>query len=200
MNRLVALMAACPITLFADPAPFGLEIGVAASAEAHERADIRLRGRNRYGHEHYAIEPSTPGVPGLKEATAIFDRNGTLVAVLTVYARDRFESLYDGLREKYDLVAEEMPSEGTRSARFVDGNTTIDLEAMHLGFTLSLHYWDTDVLRQVEADLGNRQSAGEARRLDRLWPAHDGPTNRGVQTKTRKTAEIGRSAARSGTE
>ena len=66
MKRLVALMAALPMTSFADPAPFGLEIGVATAAQARERADIRLRGRNQYGHEHYAIEPSTPGVPGLK--------------------------------------------------------------------------------------------------------------------------------------
>ena len=168
MNRVVALLIAFPITSFADPAPFGLEIGVATAAEARGRADIRLRGRNQYGHEHYAIEPPAPGVPGLKEAAALFDGNGTLVAVLTVYARDRFEFLYEGLREKYDLVAEEMPSVGTRSARFVDGNTTIDLEAMHLGFTLSLHYWDTDVLRQVEADFGNRQSAGEVRQLNQL--------------------------------
>ena len=104
-----------------------------------------------------------------------------------MYARDRFEFLYDRLREKYDLVVEEMPSTGTRRARFVDGNTTIDLEAMHLGFTLSLHYWDTDLLRQVETDFGNRQSAAAGRQQDLLQGQHHGPTGRsGVSIENAK--------------
>ena len=164
----IAAMALLPLVSLADPAPFGLEMGVATVDDARERSRLDHVGLNRYGHQHYRLNPSDLDMAGLKEASAFFDEEGRLAVVLTVYDKARFDFLYDGLRSRYHTVSEEIPFVGNKSARFEDGNTTIDLDAPHLSFTLSLHYWNSDLLRRVEGNFEAERAQQEARELDQL--------------------------------
>lgn len=167
MKRFVA-MALLPLVSLADPAPFGLEMGVATVDDARDRSRLEHIGLSRYGHRHYRLNTADLHMEGLTEASAFFDEEGRLAAVLTVHGKARFDFLYNGLRARYRTVSEDIPFVGNKSARFEDGNTTIDLDAPHPSFTLSPHCWNSGLQRRVEGNLETERARQEARELEQL--------------------------------
>ena len=119
------------------------------------------RRPNRYGYQHYRLNLSDLDMEGYTEASVFYDEQGWLAAVLTVHDRARFDLTYNGLRARYRTVSEDIPFVGNKSARFEDGDTTIDLDAPRLSFALSLHKCNLDLLR-VE---GNRTLDAPSRGL-----------------------------------
>jgi hypothetical protein len=94
------------VVVFADPAPFGLQIGKATVSTLKAKYSVQYKGMNKYSQgEMYEIEASSLSFDGLESATAVFGASGTLQAVCTL-PKDKFQYLYGSLKKKYKLLTE----------------------------------------------------------------------------------------------
>jgi len=138
---LMAAVLFLSMPAIADPSPFGLEIGKATVADMKARYGAEFTGINKYsGGEMYGLDVSEIDFDGLQSATVIFGEDGKLVAVLATLPKDKFRYLFDGLSKKYRLVSKNIPFVGNSSAKFVDGDTEITLDAPHLSFEMEMSY------------------------------------------------------------
>ena len=158
-----------PMVALADPAPFGLEIGKATISEVKQKHGMQRTGINKYSKgEMYDLEVSRIGLDGLRTATVIFNQNGKLLAVLTTLRKAKFDDLFNGLSNKYTLISKRIPFVGSKSARFVDGDTEITLSAPHLGFKMQMNYINMEFQKQVEAQSDEEQQRKKSREMDQL--------------------------------
>ena len=166
---LLPLVVLLPVVSSANPAPFGLQIGAATIDDVRQNYSAMRTGINRYsGGEMYELEVSRIAMEGLREATVIFSRDGTLLAVLTTLDKSRFDFLFAGLRSKYQLVSQDIPFVGSKRATFMDGNTVIELDAPHLSFQMTMNYIDEDLLRLFEYESTAERERQEASEIDQL--------------------------------
>lgn len=144
------LLLALPMVATADPAPFGLEIGKATIKDVKAKYSAQKTGISKYsGGEMYDI--SGINFDGLQKATVIFSREGKLLAVLTTMPKSKFDSLLSSLSNKYQLVSKQIPFVGNKSAKLVDGNTEITLDAPHLSFQMEMNYINKDLWKAYKA-------------------------------------------------
>ena len=144
------LLMALPMVATADPAPFGLEIGKATIKDVKAKYSAQKTGISKYsGGEMYDI--SGINFDGLQKATVIFSREGKLLAVLTTMPKSKFDSLLSALSNKYQLVSKQIPFVGNKSAKLVDGNTEITLNAPHLSFQMEMNYINKDFWKAYKA-------------------------------------------------
>jgi hypothetical protein len=142
----------------ADPAPFGLALGQATTAEIQQRYALTPEGINRYsGGEMFSLDPRALDFDGLESATLVMSEDGVLLALLTRLPKHRFSQLFDMLADKYQLVGSERPFVGNQYAKFIDGDTEIILDAPHLSFSMEMNY----IRRSLRAAV-DRQRAQEA--------------------------------------
>ncbi len=151
MTKIVfAALLALPMVAVADPTPFGLEIGKATIKDVKAKYSAQKTGINKYsGGEMYDI--SGINFDGLQKATVIFSREGKLLAVLTTLPKSKFDGLLSALSNKYKLVSKQIPFVGNKSAKLVDGNTEITLDAPHLSFQMEMNYINKDLWKAYKS-------------------------------------------------
>tara|TARA_B100000700_G_scaffold331794_1_gene468847 strand:- start:12480 stop:12995 length:516 start_codon:yes stop_codon:yes gene_type:complete len=143
----------------ADPTVFGLTISKTKVEELKNKYSVTYTGQNKYsGGDMYEIATGQIGFDGLNSLTAIFSKEGVLIAVLTGFPKSKFDYLKSSLSNKYQLVSQKIPFVGNKSAKYKDGNTEIELNAPHMSFEMTMNYIHTDLLRAF-----NNQSASEER-------------------------------------
>jgi len=157
MNKiLIAFLLALPMFSVADPAPFGLEIGKATIKDVKEKYHAQKTGVNKYsGGEMYDL--SGIDFDGLQKSTAIFSKDGKLLALLTTLPKNKFDYLLDGLSNKYQIVSIKTPFVGDKYAKLVDGNTEITLDAPHLSFKMEMNYINKDLWNSYTAQSKQEQ-------------------------------------------
>ena len=142
----IATFMTLPMMAIADPAPFGLEIGKASIKDVKAKYGAQKTGINKYsGGEMYDLEVSRIKFDGLQKASVIFSREGKLLAVLTTLPKHKFDYVLNGLSNKYQLVSKKIPFVGNKSAKLIDGNTEITLDAPHMGFKMDMNYINKDL-------------------------------------------------------
>ena len=156
MKTMTSLFAAAALTLssmsvWADPAPFGLELGKATIADMEKKYTANYTGINKYSSgKMYTLEPSELGVAGISSATVIFDKDLKLVAVLTNLSKNRFDELYRSLSGKYKVKSKEIPFVGNKKVVMKDGKTEVTLDAPHMSFNMELNYVNTDFYKAYQ--------------------------------------------------
>lgn len=155
--------------VWADPAPFGLEIGKTTIKDLKERYTVTDSGENKYsGGKMYSIKPSQIDFEGLQNVSTIFSNDGKLLAVLTTLPKSKFDYLYDSLGKKYKLTAKEIPFVGNKSASYVDGNTEITIDAPHLSFDMSMNYISLDLLKAAKTQATQEENNKKRRENSQL--------------------------------
>lgn len=147
-----------PMVASADPAPFGLEIGKATIKDVKAQYGVKNAGVNKYsGGEMYDLDVSKIDFEGLKKATVIFSQDGKLLAVLTTLPKNKFDYLLNGLGNKYQVVSKQIPHVGNKSAKLVNGNTEILLDAPHMSFEMEMNYINKDLWKSYKVQSNNEQ-------------------------------------------
>ena len=146
---LIGAFLAIPLGVNADPVPFGLEIGKATIKEVASKYSVQKTGINKYsGGEMYEL--SGVKFDGLQNVTAIFSKDGKLLALLATLPQNKFDYLFNSLSDKYQLVSKNIPFVGDKSVKMVDGNTEITLEAPHMSFQMQMNYINKDLLKSYK--------------------------------------------------
>jgi hypothetical protein len=101
------------------------------------------------------------GVDGLKGITFIFDKREVLQGTLMTLSKN-FQPTFDSLRKKYRVVDKRIPFVGDAYAKFVQGATTIILNAPHLSFEMTLEYVSEPLLKTYN-DQASRERQRHAR-------------------------------------
>ena len=125
--------------LYANPSPFGLEIGKATLKEVQAKYKIKKVGINAYsGGEMYDVA----GIKfdELRKTRIIFSKDGKLLAIICIFPNNKFSDLLDDLKEKYHLVTKKIPFMGDKHVEFVDDDTSIVLNAPHMTFLMAMQY------------------------------------------------------------
>lgn len=156
MKTMTSLFAAAvfsfnSINAWADPAPFGLELGSATIADMKKQYSATYKGVNKYSSgKMYSLKPSELGVSGIESATVIFDKNLKLVAVLTSLPKNRFDELNRSLSSKYKVKSKVIPFVGNKKVVMRDGHTEVTLDAPHMSFNMELNYINTDFYKAYQ--------------------------------------------------
>lgn len=154
---------------YANPAPFGLEIGKTTPDMLQKEYRAEQIGINQYSSgPMYSVSPSEVGFEGLKELTLIFSRDHRLHGVLATLPKNRFDRLYEMLRGKYQLVSKDIPFVGSKSVEFRDGQTEVRLNAPHMSFEMTMHYLHEDLLASFERQRTKEQQAKRQRESGQL--------------------------------
>lgn len=143
---------ASSITVWANPAPFGLEIGTTSIKELKAKYSVTQTGINKYsGGEMFKLNPSQLNFDGLKEATVIFDSNKKVTGILITLPKHRFDAVRKSLSSKYRVTKQQIPFVGNKSVTYSNNETEITLEAPHLSFDMSLNYISNTFLKKFNA-------------------------------------------------
>ncbi|AVP96509.1 hypothetical protein C7S18_04540 [Ahniella affigens] len=149
---------------FADPAPFGLELGKATLTDAKAKYRLKELGINKYSNgPMHQVQPGQISFEGLRNVTLIFDSNQILSGVLTTFPKGRFNDLNDGLAQKYRLVSKSTPFVGDSEAKYVNGQTEISISAPHMSFELNMIYLRQELLSAFDAQSSAEQQAKKNR-------------------------------------
>jgi len=164
---LIATLLSLPMLAMADPSPFGLEIGKATIKDVKAKYSAQKTGINKYsGGEMYDI--SGVDFDGLQKATVIFSREGKLLAVLSTLPKSKFDYLLSGLSNKYKLVSKKIPFVGNKSAKLIDVNTEITLDAPHLSFQMEMNYINKDLWKSYKNQSNNDKQKKQNREQSQL--------------------------------
>lgn len=165
---LAALLLTTTLT-YADPSPFGLEIGKSTVSTMKDKYSSKLLGISKLSlGDVYDLDPSELGIDGMQSARVVYDKNGKLSAVFTTFAKEKFQYLFGQMNNKYKVVSSNIPFVGDMSAKFINGNTEIQLNAPHMSFDMELNYIDKNLLKAAKQKTANdvqRKSKQEASQL-----------------------------------
>lgn len=164
---LVAFLFSSPA--IADPTIFDMEPGKTTESELSNMYNATPTGINKYSDgSMYAIPTSAINFEGLRNVTAIFDTDNTLVAVLTEFHKNKFNYLYETLNKKYQRISQTIPHVGNKKAEYRDGGTIITLDAPHMSFQMSMSYARAgfiDKFKQKNAAEKRQKQQSEASKL-----------------------------------
>lgn len=171
MNSAAFLRTICTTLIFwgctsafsASPTKvLGVEIGVAKLDQIQQdlvkKTKVENVGINKYsGGAMLKTDGSAQSIEGLTEVLYVFDENGKLAAVLMDMDKTRFNTVYQFLSSKYKVASQQRPFVGNQFARFSAGDTTIEMDAPHMGFNMVVRYVRNDLQQKY-----NAQSSAEA--------------------------------------
>ncbi|MCK9454736.1 tetratricopeptide repeat protein [Sulfurimonas sp.] len=148
-------------TVSVNPAPFGLKIDEATYSESIKKYPLyEDAGINKYSNgKMIFIKVDQLHFDGLKEAKLIFSQSEKLQGVLLTLPKEKFDDLYSSLSHKYTLVDKNIPFVGDKYAKFVEGNTIIELKALHIGFQTTLQYIDKKLMSEFTTTTNNEKIA-----------------------------------------
>lgn len=170
MSFLVGMAALLTMqSVWANPAPFGLELGKATIQDVKQKYDATLKGINKYSlGKMFSLPPGQLGIDGLKSSTVIFNREGKLIAVLNTLPNYKFDSLYSSLRSKYQVQSSDIPFVGNKKVVMKDGDTQIILDSPHMSFDMELNYINDAFLKAVRQQQQQERQQKQSRELNNL--------------------------------
>ena len=150
----------------------GFEMGVTTSEQVKATLSTRTRvedmGLNRFsGGPALRTDGAAYEIETLSKVIYIFDDRKRLAGVLMTMNKTRYEAVHQFLAAKYKLLSETRPFVGNQRSRFKAADTTIDMDAPHLGFELEVRYLNDDLLKrynaqtQLEAEAKRKQESGK---------------------------------------
>ncbi len=140
-----------PILCFANPAPFGLEIGHMTLKEFKEMEQGHFEGINKWSKgETYSLSPKEIQFEGLEKVLVLFDKDEKLVAVTAILQKTSFNCVLKMLQDKYTLIDKNIPFVSEKFAVFSDAEVQIELDAPHIGFEMKITYALKKFLSQYE--------------------------------------------------
>ena len=169
---LLAVLLGISAVAHAGVVVLGFEMGVATIEQVKTTLSARTKvedlGLNRFsGGPALRTDGATYEVETLSKVVYIFDDRKRLVGVLMTMNKTRYEAVHQFLAAKYKLLSETRPFVGNQTSRFKTADTTIDMDAPHLGFEIEIRYLNDDLLKrynaqvQLEADAKRRQESGK---------------------------------------
>lgn len=168
-KSVVAALLLVPAIAFADPSPFGLEIGKATIKDVKSKYSVKSAGTNKYSQgEMYDLDVSKISFEDLQSARAIFGTDGRLLAILCTLPKSKFNYLLDSLKGKYKIVNSNIPFVGDKSANFVNGGTEISLNAPHLSFEMDMNYVHKDLQRAYNEQINKDQQQKKKQEASQL--------------------------------
>jgi len=105
---------------------------------------------------------------GVQNVTAIFSKDGKLLALLATLPKEKFDYLLNSLNKKYQLVSKDVPFVGNKSAKLIDGNTEITLDAPHMSFQMNMNYINKDLWKAYETISNDEAHKKQKRELSKL--------------------------------
>ena len=168
MKRIISsLLFLAATTVFAEPAPFGLEIGKATVADAEKMYRIeKTVVKNNF--TTYKVPVNQVNFDGLKELAISFNEKGVLIGVIAKLPKSQFKSIHDSLSKKYKVVSQEIPFVGDSSAEYASGSTVVLLNAPHLSFDLEMGYIQKNTLSIAKAQKEAKEAAKKKAQEDQL--------------------------------
>lgn len=138
--------------LYANPAPFELEINKTTLKDVSDKYTLIQDGINYYSEgPMYFIQNGELSIDGLKKVKLIFSKkDNILLCVYATFDKNKFDSLYKNLSKKYTLINKKLPFVGDQYAKYKNDQTTIELIAPHLSFELSLTYISNEFNKKIE--------------------------------------------------
>ena len=138
MVKFILMLMLAPLLCFANPAPFGLEIGKMTVQEFKEKYQYKYEGENKYSKgEMFEINPKTINFEGLKKINVIFDQNKILVAIWAELPEYRFKDILKMLESKYKVISQDTIFGNPRFVTFFDSDTQIELKINMLSVNLN---------------------------------------------------------------
>ncbi|WP_075881800.1 hypothetical protein [Vreelandella massiliensis] len=161
---LCVALALVPMMAQAGPGPFGLSVGETTLEEARTelsgKTSLQSKGINKWSNGPMIASAGTGlGLDGLQEALFIFDQDNTLTSVVLSLHKNRYNDLRQMLANQYPMVGEQAPFVGNKVATFREDGVTIEANAPHMSFTMTLSYHSEDFSRQYQ--LGMEQQRQE---------------------------------------
>ncbi|MCG5525865.1 hypothetical protein LRB11_13135 [Ectothiorhodospira haloalkaliphila] len=147
----------------------GMTIGESTPQDVQNAFNgVNQSGVNRFSHGPMLSTNGDVGVRGVKETLFIFSQDERLVAVMMEMPKHRFDDIFDALAAGYVLENAQRPFVGDRSAEFRQGDVSIQLNAPHLSFDMSLLYAKDAFLEQFRETQRREQEAEQSRERGRL--------------------------------
>lgn len=163
-----SLFAFSGVTM-ADASVAGLQLGKTTIQELQNKYDVEMSGINEWSKgEMYTINKNDIAIEGLKDATAIFSKDGKLEAVLLTISDYRFDDLAKSLKKKYKVVKSVKPFVGDALLKLKDGNTTIELNDPHMSFDMTLSYIQDDFEKSYQKQSKAKQRQKQDAEADLL--------------------------------
>lgn len=142
----LAVASACMATaaVAANPAPFGLEVGVANCSAA--RAKLKGSSERRIGDDTWLETSDADSLyPGASKVAARCSKDKVIVIQVTAskggLGNGAAQEAYSTLTSKYKRThGGPMPSVGNGFARFTSGDVVIEQEAPHMSFEFTVTY------------------------------------------------------------
>lgn len=136
--------------IHADPAPFGLVINKTTTEELKGKYSVTPLGINKNnGMQAFDIEPQNIDFEGLISAKAAFSEDGVLKLVQMSLPKTKFEDVFASLSKKYTLVYKNLPVDGNKEAKFLEGNTYILLYAPQASNEMDFLYINKKLLEDA---------------------------------------------------
>jgi hypothetical protein len=118
MVKFILMLMLTPLLCFANPAPFGLEIGKMTVQELKAKYDQKYEVSYKHSKSSsYSISPEIFNFNGLKEIWVEFDRNQILASIYTSFDIDKYDYLFNMLKDKYKLDSSRQLVMGTKERR-----------------------------------------------------------------------------------
>jgi hypothetical protein len=142
----------------AEPSPFGIVINKTTVGEVKKKYEYKEDGINQFsGGVMLRLNPAQFNFEGLQYVNIIFGKDDKVLAVVTVFDKNRYKDLYNNLSKKYSINIEDNPFVGDKFTQFKDKNSTIMLFAKHLNFVCELHYMQEDYYNSLSDKKNEKQ-------------------------------------------
>jgi len=147
---------------FAGTPVLGFEVGVSTFEQVNaglaKKTRVENTGVNKFSNgPMLKTDGSAYEIDGLTEVLYIFDEQKKLMGVVMDMNKSRFDAIYQFLAPKYKLSEQQRPFVGNQFARFRTADSTIELDAPHMSFEMSVRYMRNDLVQKFKA-----QSQAEA--------------------------------------
>lgn len=172
MRGLVFLVAMMASTVaLANTSVFGMALEKTTESQFKERFDdAELMGKwpNTQGNA-YQIDGSGIDFNGVKLARVVFDKNGQLVAVMTMIDGKRFDGIKRTLNGKYTLIRERDQGSVMKTATFVAGDQAVIDIAYHPSKSdMVMNYHTSEFYQAMMRTLKMKRKAQNRREADQL--------------------------------
>jgi hypothetical protein len=149
----MALALLLGVGAHASTQALGFEIGATTiddvKAKLSNQTTVTDNGINKFSMgPMFKTDGAGYEVAGLESVVYIFDDKNTLAAILLTLQKNSFDSVFNGIYEKYPPVSEQRLAEADQFARFKTANAMINMDAPMESNDLKVSYIRFDLLEK----------------------------------------------------
>ena len=156
-------------SVYANPAPLGLEIGKATLEDVKKQYTITSSANNATsGYYNYYIDPKETGIDDVSKAVVICDDSDVVNAMFLDMPKTKFDAMAQMLREKYKVINQNIPHVGNAYVNLKDGDCEIELKAPHMSFDMTLSYITERLINAYQTRIKAEEAAKQAKEKSML--------------------------------